>query len=178
MTTPKPTHGGHAGRGAASAPMRRTVRGRAVGPPPGSPGRETGEFLRFAGIGVSVGGVVLLLLVVRNHWGILVTAAAFGLLSIGAWVQRYGKQLAMPTAEEVLQRDKRAPVLLLRSFRMDEVRIPVPRASANSIFKSSSGSSVLSAPWWLSALRSTGCARSARLASMRPTTNGKVGSST
>lgn len=57
---------------------------------------------------------------------IALSAVAFGLMSAGVNIVRVGRQKMQPLALELLHRDKRAPVLLLRAFRRDGDRIDVP----------------------------------------------------
>jgi hypothetical protein len=99
-----------------------------------SSNKGLGEFLQGVGTLILVGGVITLMLGHTMDWGILATFGSFAALSIGGGMLRYGKQLAMPTAEERLRSDRRPPVLFLRAFRRDQMYIPVPRKSSGNIY--------------------------------------------
>lgn len=57
-------------------------------------------------------------------WFFAITGLCF--VWLGVRVFRHGRKLSQATGEEVLQEDPRSPILLLRSFRMDETKMQRP----------------------------------------------------
>jgi len=123
-------------RGGRSAPegARRRREKWHVGPREESP--VWGWILSGFGVLLCFVGMALLILATKNKWGIVGTAGAFGMLTFGAMTIRHGKQAAMPSAEKLLRKDRRPPVLLLRSFHRDDTRVSVPRKTALDMFHS------------------------------------------
>lgn len=54
-------------------------------------------------------------------------AAVGGPIFLGYWFWRWSKRLFQPTAEELLGKDQRPPILYLRPFKQDESRINAPK---------------------------------------------------
>jgi hypothetical protein len=93
-----------------------------------------GRLLSVAGGALEIGGgLILLFLFARlaNEtaeslflFSYLIMGAGMIILPpVGAIIRRFGKQLQQPTASERLLNDKRAPVVLLRSFGDDDLRV-------------------------------------------------------
>lgn len=87
----------------------------------------------FLGCGLRILGIMLncvslywVVIISRGHPGALDGGLAILLLSAGAWLVTRGRKATALRVDEVLQRDIRAPILLLRSFADDEFLLDNP----------------------------------------------------
>jgi len=81
-------------------------------------------------------GVLGLSLVSQLDWipSILISTVCFASMGVGAKIRKRGMRLEQLPAREVLARDKRPPIVLIRPFRIDDKEITAPGAKKHVMF--------------------------------------------
>jgi len=81
-----------------------------------------GTLVQFLGL-IIVGLGIVSLIYSQNGGGVWFSILAFGFFGIGSPFFKIGAKIKQLTAEELLEKDKREPILLLRPFQRDNIDI-------------------------------------------------------
>jgi len=83
--------------------------------------KTKGILFQFLGVGIILLGLISL--ANMREYGVWASILGFALFSIGSPLLKMGAKLKQLTADELLEKDTREPILLLRPFKKDDIDI-------------------------------------------------------